>query len=86
LTDSGVTGVSPTELMISARSFPDTDTGESPGNSTGKEPLSTTKRLPGSCVRRIPYFIEDVYNKKCLHFSLDYRPSCELKKMLTINP
>ena len=37
---------------------------------------------------RIPSFIEDVYNKKRLHSSLDYRPPCEFEAMvmLTQNP
>jgi len=37
---------------------------------------------------RIPYFIEDVYNQKRLHSSLDYRPPCESESMvlLTQNP
>ena len=37
---------------------------------------------------RIPYFIEDVYNQKRLHSSLDYRPPCEFEvmAMVTQNP
>jgi putative transposase len=37
---------------------------------------------------RIPYFIEDVYNQKRLHSSLDYRPPCEFEAMAmkTQNP
>ena len=31
---------------------------------------------------RIPYFIEDVYNQKRLHSSLDYRPPCEFEAMV----
>ena len=31
---------------------------------------------------RIPYFIEDVYNQKRLHSSLDYRPPCEFEEMV----
>ncbi len=35
---------------------------------------------------RIPYFIEDVYNQKRLHSSLDYRPPSEFEAMVTQNP
>jgi putative transposase len=33
---------------------------------------------------RISYFIEDVYNQKRLHSSLDYRPPCEFEAMVMV--
>ena len=33
---------------------------------------------------RIPSFIEDVYNQKRLHSSLDYRPPCEFEAMVLV--
>jgi len=33
-------------------------------------------------IERIPYFIEDVYNNKRLHSSLDYRPPEEYERLL----
>jgi putative transposase len=36
--------------------------------------------------RRLPYFIEDVYNQKRLHASLDYRPPVEYEAMLSPQP
>ena len=36
-------------------------------------------------VERIPYFIEDVYNRKRLHSSLDYRPPEEYERLLAKN-
>jgi hypothetical protein len=34
-------------------------------------------------ITRIDYFIEDVYNRKKLHFSLGYRPPEEYQRLLT---
>jgi transposase InsO family protein len=36
-------------------------------------------------IERIPYFIEDVYNNKRLHSSLDYRPKEEYERLLAKN-
>ena len=36
--------------------------------------------------KRIPYFIEDVYNHKRLHFAIGYLPRCEYEMLLESNP
>jgi len=36
-------------------------------------------------IERIPYFIEDVYNKKRLHFALGYRPTEEYERLMVKN-
>jgi len=38
----------------------------------------------GDVHQRIPYFIEDVYNQKRLHSSLDRRPPCEFEAMVVV--
>lgn len=47
--------------------------------------LSPPLVLKTYVIERIPCFIEDVYNRKRLHSSLDYRPPGEYEMLLAEN-